>query len=463
VVVQWAEGKTDVRCPVCGRAHDQGLLGTSAVHWRDDPVAIARCGDCGAVVLGDVMPPTQYQSSDVDRYIEDFASIQDIATLLAKTGAGAGARMLDVGCAYGFGVDVGQFLFDWKAIGLDPSVAAVRGSDELGLEIRAGTLADAFAPGERFDVIFSSEVLEHVSEPRAFLGAIRELLSERGIFLVTTPDAAVVDPRTPTPALHAVLSVGAHEFLVDGDGLERLLNDAGFVANVWHEGVALRALAASSEDVLRAARPNANVRLNDVIRYCDARAETAPAGSSLAVGMANRYVMLCVNAGRLRKAARGLPRLHRAVQKRYGIDVNEPTAQIPVDPPIVLVGVHYFTGLVTGDHRRDLRAAIAHFEASAAIAQASFDWNSGYIDPHTPLLEARAIGERAVALARVDPAAVPAALEDLDRGVTRGVGDAALVENFRTRVRAEQSAVGRAGQRMRRMARRTRDLVRHRG
>ena len=96
--------------------------------------------------------------------------------------------MLDVGCGYGFGLDIAQTLFGWKGIGLDPSVAAERGRSELKLDIRPGTLDDAFEPSETFDVIFASEVIEHVPDPRQFLISVEQRLSDQGIFVMSTPD-----------------------------------------------------------------------------------------------------------------------------------------------------------------------------------------------------------------------------------------------------------------------------------
>jgi 2-polyprenyl-3-methyl-5-hydroxy-6-metoxy-1,4-benzoquinol methylase len=230
VELRWVTGRTDVRCPVCGRAHDQELRALARVAWTDDEVEIAACDGCGAIVLGAVMPPSQYDAGDLDRYIESYASVEAIAGMLATVGAPSGARMLDIGCGYGFGLDVARALFGWTVTGADPSAAAARGRSELGLDIRPGLIDDTavFSPDERFDVVFASEVLEHVPDPRAFLAVIRDRLAPGGVLALTTPDASVVRPDTPAGTLYAVLSIGAHEFLVDADGLERLLRGAGF-------------------------------------------------------------------------------------------------------------------------------------------------------------------------------------------------------------------------------------------
>ena len=209
--------------PCVGARMTSSCLATTDVPWRDEPAEIVRCGDCGSVVISTVQPPSMYSEADWDWYVEQIAGIEAIAGMLVKVGAPSGSRMLDVGCGYGFGLDTAQVLFGWEGIGLDPSLAAERGRADLGLDIRPGTLDDAFEPEERFDVIFASEVLEHVPDPRAFLTSVHRRLSERGVFLMTTPDADAVTPETPMTVLYPALSVGAHEFLLTRAGLERML------------------------------------------------------------------------------------------------------------------------------------------------------------------------------------------------------------------------------------------------
>ncbi len=346
------------------------MLATAPVPWRADAVDIVRCRECGSVVISAVQPASTYTDADWDWYIEHIAGVEAIAGILARADTGPGARMLDIGCGYGFGLDVGERLFGWTGIGLDPSVAAKRGREELGLDIRPGTLDDAFEPDEVFDVIFASEVLEHVPDPREFLAAVHRRLSGDGVFLMTTPDAAYVDPETPLTALYPVLSVGNHEFLVDAAGLERLLTGAGFVARVWHEGPSLAALAARSVDALQGRRPDARVDLLDVARYCGDRAEDAPVDSALALGMGARGLKLTTNLAAFDHTLACLPGLSRSLEARYGITLDDPEAAAGLpDPRTVLVVVHYFAGMLALSIQQEPRRAARHFGAAADVAR----------------------------------------------------------------------------------------------
>ncbi len=407
------------------------------------------------MVLSAVQPPSTYTETDWDWYVEQIASIETIAGVLAKAGAPAGARMLDVGCGFGFGLDIGARVFDWSGIGLDPSIAADRGRAELGLDIRPGTLDDAFAPDERFDVIFASEVLEHVPDPRDFLRAVRRRLTDPGVFLMTTPDGAVVHEGTSITTLFPVLSVGAHEFLVDAPGLERLLRDAGFEVAIWQLGPSLGAVAALTPEALHAARPDAQADLSTLARYCDERARSAPSGSALELGMAARHLKLTTHIAEYRRAKDGLARLGSALEARYGITLEPDAVAALADPPTVLVPIHYYIGMLTLTDAQDPVRAARHLAAAAAVAKSYFDLHGGYHDPETPLIESLALAHRAVALSRFDPDAVPAALDDLDRALARGAGSAAVVAEPRALALSE-AARGKQQRRARQVLRKVR-------
>jgi len=436
--LRWTAGEADVRCPVCSRLQGQELLATTDVPWRDEPVEIVRCGGCGCVIINAVQPPSVYSDADWDLYVELIAGIEAIALMLSKVGAPPGARMLDVGCGYGFGLDIAQVIFKWEGIGLEPSLAAERGRLDLGLDIRSGTLDDAFEPDERFDVIFASEVLEHVPDPRDFLASVFRRLSDDGVFLMTTPDGSIVHPDTPMTVLYPALSIGAHEFLLSRDGLKDMLHDAGFEANVWVEGVTLVALAARSTEALRATRPRANVTTRDLIRYCETRGGAARPGSPLTVGMGSRRMKFAVSGNEFELAKTALPQLRSAVMDRYGIDLDDPSTTLVVaDRHPVLVVVHYFVGIFELVQERDPRMAAAHFAAAGAVGRAQYEKHGFYPDPETPMLEFLAFGHLALARAQFDPNGVPDALAQMDETVAHGAGDPESAADYRARAEGE--------------------------
>lgn len=102
----------------------------------------------------------------------------------------AGRRFLDIGCSIGSSVEAARDAgFEATGIDLDPqsiAMAAEHFSQCRFLHTSSGDLARA---GERFDLIFCTEVIEHVTDPQAFVDDLRTLLNPGGIVFLTTPHA----------------------------------------------------------------------------------------------------------------------------------------------------------------------------------------------------------------------------------------------------------------------------------
>jgi 2-polyprenyl-6-hydroxyphenyl methylase/3-demethylubiquinone-9 3-methyltransferase len=116
----------------------------------------------------------------------------------------AGRRALDVGCGAGLLTEPLARL-GAAVTGVDAApenIAAARlHADKQGLAIdyRAGEVA--LLGDERFDLITSMEVIEHVADPAAFLATLAGLLAEDGLMILSTPN------RTPLSRL-AMITVG---------------------------------------------------------------------------------------------------------------------------------------------------------------------------------------------------------------------------------------------------------------
>lgn len=103
-----------------------------------------------------------------------------------------GSRVLDVGCSNGallasiIAADREPAI---EAFGLEPSVAAARVAGARGVSLLGATVAD-LAAGDRFDGILAIDVLEHLTDPSAFIAAVARHLSPGGVFLALTGDHA---------------------------------------------------------------------------------------------------------------------------------------------------------------------------------------------------------------------------------------------------------------------------------
>lgn len=116
----------------------------------------------------------------------------------------AGLRLLDIGCGGGLlsepMVRLGADVVGADAAPRNIPVAQVH-AEQAGLTIdyRNTTAEDLAAKGERFDVVLNMEVVEHVSDPLAYLTACKDLLKPGGIMLCSTLN------RTPKSFLMAIV------------------------------------------------------------------------------------------------------------------------------------------------------------------------------------------------------------------------------------------------------------------
>lgn len=101
-----------------------------------------------------------------------------------------GKRFLDVGCNYGYTVKAALDL-GLDATGIDIDDTAVTASAKAFGPTRFRTLpVQAYArEGHQADIVYTSEVIEHVPDPDGFVSAIADILPQGGVLYLTTPDA----------------------------------------------------------------------------------------------------------------------------------------------------------------------------------------------------------------------------------------------------------------------------------
>lgn len=111
-----------------------------------------------------------------------------------------GNLFLEIGCNVGIATEAARRL-GFDAVGIDVDAAAIDIAKAEFPECRfyAELSTDFAARGERYDVIYCSEVMEHVPDPMSVLRSMKELLAENGIIWMSTPDAG--HWRTPKNVL----------------------------------------------------------------------------------------------------------------------------------------------------------------------------------------------------------------------------------------------------------------------
>lgn len=255
------------------------------------------------------------------------AGVWPISAPLTRLGKPAGAKVLEIGGAFGFGLDFCIRARGWQGVGYDPSPLAGFGARELGLELRQEYFEEKDLGLGPWDVAIATEVVEHLPHPPEFLRLMRRALREDGILVLTTPDAGLITPDLPAGVLMPLLSPGAHTVLQTAQSLEVALRAAGFGhVRVLHDGMSLVAYASAAPFVLDddAAAGRAMYR-----RYLVERARISELTSDLRFGFAGRGLFEAANDGDWEAADAAWAALLPAAQARFGLDLASMTELPP--------------------------------------------------------------------------------------------------------------------------------------
>lgn len=418
LTLDWLDGgPCTVNCRVCGETGD-GLLVASFDDPRGALHTASRCAVCGSVDILD--EPRDFAPDDaaVDAYVEVGAGIAVAAERLWKQRRPGTMSMLEVGCNFGFGVDFSERVLGWSALGIEPSAAADRGCRELGVSIHHLMLTQDTVLGTKFDLVFASEVIEHVSDPVAFLQVMKAHTALGGSIFLTTPAAEEVTPRAdPTSALSA-LSPGHHVFLCSRVGAEMLLSRAGFSTFVVEKVGGTLLICATSEQQLPTQL--GGELPDDVIRgYLKQLSQRGAPNSALRLGSSVRWLRSAVGAtewGEAHEAARAVIDVFR---RRYKLDLRHPrraVAKLPGSGPALwpLVGAAYALAALTEHQggRGSLRAAVEYL---TLCIEAERRWVRGGVlfDRDLINLWEAAADHRVRLAARFDPVLASAFADDL--------------------------------------------------
>lgn len=260
-MLEWSVGTPcHAPCRVCGAtgAMSEWVTAPHVLSTEAD-VEFAKCAECGSIsALQDILAFDHIQQGNIDiflrQYVESTAGLWEMFWPVASLASASSKSLLDVGCGFGFTADAWKSVVNPRAFGCDPAPYAAAGRSLLGEHIFHALLDDvAELDGQRFDVVYSSEVIEHVPDPDAFARLLRSRLGSGGVLVLTTPAADFIHPTSDPSTTCAALAAGFHGFLFSRDALENLLRMIGF-AHVVVERHNERLIAwASDHDIVRVA------------------------------------------------------------------------------------------------------------------------------------------------------------------------------------------------------------------
>jgi 2-polyprenyl-3-methyl-5-hydroxy-6-metoxy-1,4-benzoquinol methylase len=163
-------------------------------------VDIYTCPTCGCIMADLEFVHEQYEAANY--YTMAFKTRAEIDgewgfrwryILRAVKRHMATPKLLDVGAGNGYFVYLARNEFAIPADGLEISTTeADYARDTFGVELLRGDLS---VVTERYDVITSFNVLEHVKEPMGLLEQMSARLAPGGLLVVTTPNPACIHRR----------------------------------------------------------------------------------------------------------------------------------------------------------------------------------------------------------------------------------------------------------------------------
>ena len=161
-----------------------------------------------------------------------------------------GPSVLDVGCGVGILTEELARRFD-AVVGIDASTAKIEKARQRGAAVSfVAASFERWEPTQSFSTIVTTNVLEHVASPEAFLSKCREILLPRGRLIVTVPNALALHKRlgramgliTDFYALTDADREKGHFRIYDRSALETDVTRSGFEV-VYSGGILLKPLS----------------------------------------------------------------------------------------------------------------------------------------------------------------------------------------------------------------------------
>jgi len=173
-----------INCPVC--------CGTSYLVWQEGQYNAYRCEKCRIVFLHPFPqdPLKIYNDDYFNRwYVKYYPQRREYIEKLfsgIESYAGAGGKLLDVGCGTGILMEVAKER-GWDVCGQDVSRFAVGYCRKKGFEVYDKSLPELSLPENSFDLITMFDVIAHLEDPLSYVNSCRRLLKPGGCLAIKTP------------------------------------------------------------------------------------------------------------------------------------------------------------------------------------------------------------------------------------------------------------------------------------
>jgi len=200
-------------------------MGDKNDHWV---MVCAVCGTIYTTLDSTVTPEESYGEyyTAKNLVVPEFIMARAAEIMRGFDGSRKNNRMLDIGFGSGVILEAARDQ-GWNPFGIEVSLPAVEQARLKGFDVFHGTLEEAHYPGDHFDVITASEILEHLPDPQSVLKEIARILRPGGMFWATTPSATGLSFRM-MGIDWGMVAPPEHSQLFSVKAVKKMLRDAGF-------------------------------------------------------------------------------------------------------------------------------------------------------------------------------------------------------------------------------------------
>lgn len=256
-----------MKCPICDSGNMKKIYTISNYPITSGPVvskgsgkvksgnvSVGLCFDCGSCTLvepnpNEILYNESYTSSNmaVSLGAEIDEKMSNFMELISELKMEKDTRTLEIGCYDGSLMWQMKKRFGFDVFGCEPcSDVADIAIKKYGFRIEKECFSSDLYRKSFFDIVVFRNVLEHISNPIGFLDNVRDVLSSKGVILLSVPDGEF---RITNSILGSIVPEHPIYF---GSNLQMVLSASGFryiKLIVYKGGLKVKAMKGPKRDL----------------------------------------------------------------------------------------------------------------------------------------------------------------------------------------------------------------------